>query len=189
MDQGSSTSHPAALSHSLPLAPGWLRSRTGPCPFIPASPSWASSVPPAPSLPPAPQIGVMVSHHRGAKLAKPLTQGKGARKGCPQVPTPSASYLRSQSHPGPAAASTHVLRLPSRRSQRSGKKTSEKLPASAACPLPSTPAEAGWRSQRRALSKDGGAHVPVCTYTHRCPQSPQQWHKSPVSAQLLGPLW
>lgn len=70
-------------------------------------------------------------------------------------PWRSTLSLRSKCHPGPANASPSALQLPSPCHQRSRKKTSKNLPASAMQRLPFASAEVYWRSQHRALGVDG----------------------------------
>lgn len=109
---------------------------------------------PIPCHEPAPRMGgdgeSPGGRHGGCgvceKPLQPLTPGKGGWEGSPPCPHAihlccSASSLRSKCHPGPAAASTSALRLPSRRSQRGRKKPSKNLPASAKRRLPFAPAE------------------------------------------------
>lgn len=113
--------------------------------------------------------GVMASHHRRAKLAKPLTPGKGGQEGSPSGPhairlvpaKPAPPWPGSCLHPCAAAA------FPPQAVQWKKKTAKSSQPLQR---VPSPPAEAGWRSQRRVLSEDGGAHVPVRrhTYRHTC---------------------
>lgn len=83
---------------AFPLTPGWVRSSIRPCPFTPASPSWASSE----TLPrtrhaipchePPPCMGGDGESlgGRGTSRSSPSPQGKRSGKGHLHVPMPSA---------------------------------------------------------------------------------------------------
>lgn len=163
LDQGSVTSHPAALSPSLLLTPGRVWSRIRPCLPIPASPSRASSETPMrhpiPCYEPAPWMGgdgESPAAWDGTQAA-PAThpRERGLVTSMSPCPWRSTLSLRSKCHPGPAAASPSALQLPSPCHQHSRKKPSKNLPASAMQRLPFASAEVYWRSQHRALSVDG----------------------------------
>lgn len=158
LDQGSVTSHPAALSPSLSLAPGRVWSRIRPCLPILACPSWASSETP-PCATPSPATsqprgwGVMGSHRQhgmGHNPLQPLIPGKGGwSPPCPHAPGAAPCPREAN------ATLARPLQLPSPCHQRSRKKPSKNLPASAMQRLPFASAEVYWRSQHRALSVDG----------------------------------